>query len=195
MKQIDYTDCKNLEEFKQKTLDGLAKVYSEEYIEYLKAMPKYLSFCNSYRELGTNQGGSASVALLQNLNYYEFIDKSFKKLNCNKQIFNSYIEKEKIKCVFRESNSLQVDTDIKTDFLLVDSVHKFKHVMKEIELYAPITNKYIMFHDTNGIPEVYDAVQTFLEKSNSWIEIERYNIAAGYTVIKKIHEEQQSYNY
>jgi len=189
MKQIDYTDCKNLEEFKQKTIDGLAKVYSEEYVEYLKAMPKYLSFCNSYRELGTNQGGSASVALLQNLNYYEFIDKSFKKFTNNKEIFDTFIAVNNLKCVFREQGSLQVITDIKTDFLLVDSVHKFKHVVREIDLFAPLTSKFMMFHDTNGIPEVYNAVQDFLNRTNDWVEIEHYNVAAGYTVLKRIYAE------
>lgn len=190
MKQVDYSNCKKLEEFQHTTLKELSKLYSYEYVEYLRVMPKYLSICKSYRELGTNQGGSASTALLQELDYYEFIDKTFKKFNKYKELFDNFINEKKLQCVMRETGSLQVITNIKTDFLLIDSVHKFKHVLKEIEKYAPLTSKYIMFHDTNGIPEVYDAVQYFLQKTKNWVEIEHYNIAAGYTVIERIHNEE-----
>lgn len=190
MKQVDYSNCKKLEEFQQTTLKELSKLYSYEYVEYLRVMPKYLSECDSYRELGTNQGGSASVALLQNLDYYEFIDKSFGKFQRNKKLFDTHMSNKNLVCVFREMNSLHVQTNIVTDFLLIDSVHKFKHVKKELDLYAPLTNKFIMLHDTNGIPEVYDAVQDFLQKTKKWNEIEHYSIAAGYTVIERIHDNE-----
>lgn len=186
MKQVDYSKCKTLEEMSTQTLNGLSRVYDYDFTEYLRKMPEYLTMCSSYRELGTNQGGSASIALLSNLNYYEFVDKSFKNYRKQKHLFNNYLEHKNIKITMHEMSSLEVNTDTVTDFLLVDSVHKYKHVKKEIETYAPLTSKYIMFHDTNGVPEVYRAVKEFLEVSLQWQEIEHYSQGAGYTVIQRI---------
>lgn len=186
MRQVNYTKCTTLNELAEQTVRGLSEVYDYEFPEYLRKMPSYLKGCESYRELGTNQGGSASIALLENLKYYEFIDKGFKNYRSQKPILDSYIEDKDIKIVMHEMSSLAVHTDIVTDFLLVDSVHKYKHVKKEIEIYAPITSKYIMFHDTNGIPEVYVAVKEFLDTTKEWRQIEHYNKGAGYTVLEKI---------
>jgi len=186
MRKVNYTTCTTLKELAEQTVRGLSEVYNYEFPEYLRQMPNYLKNCESYRELGTNQGGSASIALLENLKYYEFIDKGFKNYRPQKPILDSYVEDKDIQIVMHEMSSLNVETDVSTDFLLVDSVHKYKHVKREIAIYAPLTTKYIMFHDTNGIPEVYIAVKEFLDTTKEWKQIEHYNKGAGYTVLEKI---------
>lgn len=186
MRSVNYTECKNLEEMSAQTIAGLSEVYDYEFPEYLRKMPSYLKMCSSYRELGTNQGGSAAIALLENLEYYEFIDKGFSNYRKQKHLFDNYLEHKHVKVTMHEMSSLAVDTTIVTDFLLVDSVHKYKHVKKEIEIYAPLTSKYIMFHDTNGIPEVYVAVKEFLDTTKEWKQIEHYDKGAGYTILKKV---------
>jgi hypothetical protein len=186
MRQVNYTTCTTLKELAEQTVQGLSEVYDYEFPEYLRKMPSYLKDCESYRELGTNQGGSASIALLENLKYYEFIDKGFKNYRPQKPILDSYVEDKDIQIVMHEMSSLAVETDVSTDFLLVDSVHKYKHVKQEIAIYAPLTTKYIMFHDTHGIPEVYVAVKEFLDSTREWKEIEHYAHGAGYTVLERI---------
>lgn len=186
MRQVNYTTCTTLKELAEQTVQGLSEVYDYEFPEYLRKMPSYLKDCKSYRELGTNQGGSASIALLENLKYYEFIDKGFKNYRPQKPILDSYIKDKDIQIVMHEMSSLEVDTNVTTDFLLVDSVHKYKHVRKEIAIYTPLTTKYIMFHDTHGIPEVYVAVKEFLDSTDEWKEIEHYAQGAGYTVLERI---------
>lgn len=186
MRQVNYTTCTTLKELAEQTVQGLSEVYDYEFPEYLRKMPSYLKNCESYRELGTNQGGSASISLLENLKYYEFIDRSFKNYRPQEPILDSYVEGKNIQIVMHEISSLQVETDVSTDFLLVDSVHKYKHVKKEIAIYAPLTNRYIMFHDTHGIPEVYVAVKEFLESTNDWKEIKHYAHGAGYTVLERV---------
>lgn len=186
MRQVDYKKCNTLKELAEQTVQGLSEVYDYEFPEYLRKMPIYLKDCESYRELGTNQGGSASIALLENLKYYEFIDKGFKNYRPQKPILDNHAEYKDIQIVMHEMSSLSVETDVSTDFLLVDSVHKYKHVKREIAIYAPLTNKYIMFHDTNGIPEVYVAVKEFLNSTDEWKEIEHYAQGAGYTVLERI---------
>ena len=186
MRQVNYTECSTLKQLAEQTIKGLSEAYDYEFPEYLRKMPSYLKDCDSYRELGTNQGGSASIALLENLKYYEFIDKGFKNYRPQKPILDSYIADKDIEIVMHEKSSLEVDTDVCTDFLLIDSVHKYKHVKREIEIYGPLTTKFIMFHDTHGIPEVYTAVTEFINSTNEWKEIEHYAKGAGYTVLKRV---------
>jgi hypothetical protein len=186
MRQVDYSQCSNLNEMAEQTIKGLSQIYDDAFPEYLRKMPEYLKTCLSYRELGTNQGGSASIALLSNLKYYELIDKGFSRYRAQQPVIDSYLKTKDIKIVMHEASSLEVITDVTTDFLLVDSVHKYKHVKKEIQIYAPLTSKYIMFHDTHGIPEVYTAVKEFLEITTEWKEIEHYAKGAGYTVLERI---------
>lgn len=186
MRKVNYLECKTLIEMADQTINGLSEVYNYEFPEYLRKMPSYLKDCDSYRELGTNQGGSASIALLANLKYYELIDKGFSRYRTQQPLIADYLKNKDIQLVMHETSSLEVITDVSTDFLLVDSVHKYKHVKKEIEIYAPLTSKYIMFHDTHGIPEVYKAVKEFLEITTEWKEIEHYANGAGYTVLERI---------
>lgn len=186
MRQVNYKTCTTLAELADQTVRGLSEVYDYEFPQYLIRMPNYLKNCESYRELGTNQGGSASIALLENLKYYELIDKGFKNYRPQQLILDEYVKDKDIKIVMHEMSSLSVETDVTTDFLLVDSVHKYNHVKQEISIYAPLTTKYIMFHDTHGIPEVYVAVREFLNSTNEWREIENYAKGAGYTVLERI---------
>lgn len=186
MRQVNYSQCKTVHELAEETITGLSNVYDYDFPEYLRRMPRYLQECSSYRELGTNQGGSAFIAMLENLSYYELIDKGFKNYRPQKIYIDEYVKDKNIEIVMHEISSTALQTNVTTDFLLVDSVHKYKHVKKEIEIYAPLTKKYIMFHDTHGIPEVYTAVQEFLQISNEWTEIEKYSRGAGYTILERI---------
>jgi hypothetical protein len=185
MKKINYEKCKNINDVAKETILGQSSVYDFYFPEYLRRMPHYLEYCKSYRELGTNQGGSASIALGSNLNYYELIDKSFNNFRPIKHLFDEYSLTHNIDIVYHEESSLEVITHTETDFLLIDSVHKYSHVTKELDLYAPLTKKYIMFHDTAGIPQVYNAVLDFLKNNNQWTEIEVFKKSAGYVIIER----------
>ena len=186
MQQVDYSLCTNLHDIAEKTITGLSQVYHNAFPEYIRQLPKFLKNCNSYRELGTNQGGSASVAILQNLRYYELVDKSFKNFNPIKSHVDDYCAKNSIEIVYHEMSSLDVKTDIKTDFILIDSVHKYKHVSAEIKLYESMTKKYMMFHDTFGFPAVGQAVKDFLKINNNWKLIEEQTETPGYMVLERV---------
>jgi hypothetical protein len=185
MRKVDYQACITLEHVADATVSGLAAAYDHGYVEYLRRMPYYLSSCRSYRELGTNQGGSTSIAVLANLDYYELIDKSFSNFRMVRSIVEQYVKEHNIKLICHEMSSLEVQTETKTDFLLIDSVHRYKHVMRELEIYASLTNRYIMFHDTHGIPEVGRAADDFLSVNAEWQEVERHEQSAGFIVIER----------
>lgn len=186
MQQVDYSKCKNLKDVAATTLTGLSEVYHYEFPEYIRRIPNFLKKCKSYRELGTNQGGSASVALLEKLDYYELVDKSFGNYNPIKHHVEKYCKENTINVVYHEMSSLDVKTDIETDFILIDSVHRYKHVSQEIKLYEPLTRKYMMFHDTYGFPGVGQAVRDFLKTTKKWKLIEEQNKTPGYMVLERI---------
>lgn len=186
MQQVDYSSCANLHEIAKTTLTGLSEVYHEAFPEYIRQLPKFLSKCSSYRELGTNQGGSASVAILENLSYYELVDKSFKNFSPIKKHVDAYVKENSIDIIYHEMSSLDVNTNIETDFILIDSVHKYKHVSSEIKLYEPLTKKYMMFHDTFGFPGVGQAVKDFLNSNTNWKLIEEQKETPGYMVLERV---------
>ena len=186
MYQVNYENCTNLKEFFKESMSQLADGYVEEYPTYLLKIQDYMKQCESYRELGTNQGASASAVMLTNPKYVELIDKSFSRFNPSKHLFDQYANDNNIGFMLHEESSVSVKTDIKTDFLLVDSVHKYKHVKKEIELYEPLTTKFILFHDTVGFPGVGKAVQEFVNSNKDWeLHFHLDHPQAGYTVTKR----------
>jgi cephalosporin hydroxylase len=186
MFQVNFKDCNTVDELYQASLAQLALGYVPEYPSYLPHIQEYLKDCNSYRELGTNQGCSTFSVMLSKTPYVEIVDKSFKNYNPQRKIVDEYAATNNIKIVMHECSSLEVKTSVSTDFLLVDSVHKYKHVKKEIALYEPLTKKYILFHDTVGFPDVGKAVREFLDSTNSWsLDFHLDHPNAGYTVIKR----------
>jgi cephalosporin hydroxylase len=185
MRLIDYSNCQDLNSFVDKTLTGLSKIYWLEYPKYIRQLDKFLNDCSSYRELGTNQGGSAAFALTKKLKYYELIDLSFKNFNPHKIHFDKYCKDNNLSIIYHEISSLELKTNIKTDFLLIDSVHKFKHVIQEIKIYEPLTNKYIMFHDTVHCKGVKKAIATFLKENSNWYIVDQQLVTPGYIVIKR----------
>jgi hypothetical protein len=186
MQKVDYSKCKNLNDVATETLSQLVEVYHYDFPEYIRRLPDYLKKCKSYRELGTNQGGSASVALLEKLDYYELVDKSFNNYKPIKSHVETYCRENSIEIKYHEMSSLDVKTQITTDFILIDSVHKYKHVTQEIELYEPLTKKYMMFHDTYGFPGVGQAVKDFLKINKNWNLVEEQTVTPGYMILERV---------
>jgi hypothetical protein len=100
------------------------------------------------------------------------------------------------------------------DLLFIDSWHVYGCVKRELEKFAPKTNKYIVLHDTTvdewdgetvrcnmdaiqqsqqtGIPVyeikkgVWPAVQEFLNENSNWTLKERFENNNGLTILEKI---------
>lgn len=186
MYQVNYSQCQNITDHYETSLNQLAQGYVPEYVKYLPHIREYMKECNSYRELGTNQGASAAAVLLEKVPFVQLIDKSFSRLNPSKHYFEAYAKENNIELNLVESSSLEVNITRNTDFLFVDSVHKYNHVTKELNIYSPFVNKYIMIHDTVGYPGVGQAVVDFLKNTTEWKQCFHYNHPkAGYTVLEK----------
>ncbi len=187
MYQVNYQECKTVQDHYSKSLKELANGYVEEYVQYLPHIREYMQTCSSYRELGTNQGASASAVFLENPKFVEIIDKSFFRFNPSKKYFDTYAKENDIEFSLIELSSLDVTISRNTDFLFVDSVHKYNHVIQELNLYSPFVNNFIMIHDTVGFPQVGKAVNKFVSNSTTWkIDYHFNHLQAGYTVLTKI---------
>lgn len=181
----DLNDAVNLYEYNTVLEKKLQEAHGEDYIDYLKKILELLDHCNSYREIGTWQGASTSVALLKKISYVETIDLSFEKINPYINIFYDFSKKENINFIMNEIDSLKNDVDKEVDLLLIDGYHNPKQVEKELKKYAIWTKKYIMFHDTTLVPRLQKTVNNFLSNNADWVLESQHTKNVGYMVIKK----------
>lgn len=176
----------NLYEYNKILKENLKKAHGIDYIDYLDKINELLLNCKSYREIGTWQGASTSVALLNKINYIETIDLSFELINPHVDIINNFIKKENINFIMKEVDSLKNIIDTEVDFLLIDGYHSPKHVEKELKKYAPWTKKYIMLHDTTLVPKLQNTVNNFLLENTNWVLESQHTKNVGYMVIKNV---------
>jgi hypothetical protein len=81
-----------------------------------------------------------------------------------------------------------------TDLMLVDSLHIYEQVQKELELHAGKVRKYLLFHDTTlfadrgefGGKGIWPAVQEFIDSHPEWQLIERRHNNNGLTILKRV---------
>ena len=81
-----------------------------------------------------------------------------------------------------------------TDLLMVDSLHVYEQVQKELLLHANKARKYIVFHDTTSFEHqgefggrgIWPAIQEFLQTHPEWQMIERRTNNNGLTTLKRV---------
>jgi hypothetical protein len=181
----DLNGIDNLLRYNENLQKKLQDAHGVDYIEYLQKLDTILSDCNTYREIGTWQGASTSVALLKKINYVETIDISFNTIKPYLHIFQNFAKKENIKLITSETDSLKHKVEHAVDFLLIDGYHSPKQVEKELNKYAPYTKKYIMCHDTTLVSTIQKVVNNFLINNKDWVLESQSRNNVGYIVIKK----------
>tara|TARA_B100001248_G_scaffold84511_2_gene61593 strand:- start:6610 stop:7146 length:537 start_codon:yes stop_codon:yes gene_type:complete len=139
----EFGHCKDLKQFYNEIREFYRSHYKDDFLRYYDTLQKLAGECSSYRELGVMQGGSAAAVLSGNANIKaELIDRSFQHLNNHKHVFNGY------NVSFVESDSLVCPVN-ECEMTLIDSMHHYKHVNKEIRRYENSVSKYLVFHDSN----------------------------------------------
>ena len=81
-----------------------------------------------------------------------------------------------------------------TDLMLVDSLHIYEQVQKELELHASKVRKYLLFHDTTlfadrgefGGKGIWPAIQEFIDSHSEWQLVERRHNNNGLTILKRV---------
>lgn len=184
--------------------------------EHLPTLSKYASECESVFETGV-RGCVSSWAfargLLQN-------SSSNKRLFLNDIVVCDITEllcatkSLPIQIQFEWKNNLELDLSENFDLTFIDTWHVYGQLKRELQKFAPITNKYIIMHDTtvdewqgetircgmnardqsmfSGFPleeinkGLWFAVQEFLNSNTNWVVHERFTNNNGLTILRRV---------
>ena len=191
MIKVNLSHVKTLEDFNTEIIKKQEIVYGKGYCDIHNAIVKYLAKNDVYMELGVNQGGTASTALLCKPQKVVLLD-----INLNNyreylsDIAQSFSSKNNITLETIETSSLSKNSTRECDLLVIDSVHTYNHITKELEIHSRYVKKYIIAHDTTVVNRVKDdvlfiALTNFCSNNSKWKIIERNENNVGYTVLGK----------
>lgn len=181
---------KSIQEFNDDIRRQQEEAHGEDYCQIHDAIQKYMKECNSYMELGTHMGGTASAALLSNPQTVVLVDIDLSRYRkFLKPLAEDYANEHGISLNVRECDSRSIIATRAVDMLVIDSYHHPKHLEQELGAHGPFVRKYIIAHDTsiiNGKPN--DSLYRVLEmwgNQHGWEVIERGVTNVGYTVLKR----------
>ena len=134
-----------LQEFNSEIRRIQEEAHGENYCAMHDAITKHLEECNSYMELGTHQGGSASAAMLTNTKSIQLVDIDFSRYNkFLKPIASKYCRENDIELSIKEMDSRSLGVVKEVDMLVIDSVHKPEFMQEELDLHGSNVKKYII---------------------------------------------------
>jgi len=184
---------KTLDEFITSIRQQQEAAHGEKYCAIHDAIRKYMQHCDSYMELGTHQGGTASVAISCNPSKVYLIDLDLSRYNsCLKSIAESYCTRNGIKLVAKQASSIDRSHVNDVDMLMIDSRHQRKHMLQELAVHGSHAHKYIIAHDTSIIngrknDELYRTLKEYAT-TRGWIVLDHCTDNVGYTVIGASNE-------
>ena len=178
-------------------------------------MSKYAKECQSVIECGV-RGCISSWALVHGL-LHNKSDKKKILLNditeCNIHELFTVTKTLPIEVDFQWKNDLELDLNETYDMVFIDTWHIYGHLKRELAKFGPVTNKYIIMHDTT-IDEIHGetircgwdaqqqsiqtgypveeincglgkAITEFLEANSDWELVEKLTNNNGLTVLKR----------
>lgn len=202
IKNVPLSHCKTLEEFHNTLYKAQEKNEGKGYCNHHHTMEEYLKDCNSYREFGVLQGATVAKAGLCNVNYIQAVDINLSRFKQYAKLF----EQENIKLELHESSTVPHLVEYKgihysmtedvanlkpVDFMMIDDIHEYNHVLEELKLHAHSVRKYIMLHDTYMLEKkindsLHQAALKFCEESGEW-KVEKYSqVSVGHTLLKRV---------
>ena len=193
MVRVDLSGINTIEEFNTKIREKQTEAHGKHYCDIHDAISRYLTPGDSYMELGVNQGGTASMALLCDISKVILVDidttRYFQYLH---PLAERHCKKHNIELRIITGSSIDLTISNNVDVLVIDSLHESNHMMKELELHGKNVRKYIIAHDTsiiNGrLDESLFNCLTEYANINGWSVVERGITSVGYTVLKRTAE-------
>ena len=188
MIQANLDNIFTLKEFNRNIRVQHENAHGEGYCDIHDAIFKYMKDCETYKEIGVNQGGTASAGILTNPKKVELIDTDLSKYNKHlRPLAEGYCKLKKI-----ELKTLEISSDDRRsvtgryDLMLIDSYHKAWYLRKELSLHAEHINKYIILHDTNFHPNgLRQMAIRFCKENPSWKVLEEGTKNVGYMVMER----------
>lgn len=188
--------------------------------EHVPTLYKYSKECQSVLELGVRSAVS-SFAFIKGLSDNEGSKRVLVSCDVNpvsseenKRLIKKYCTKYNIDYTFLLKNDLEITTDevSNIDLTFIDTWHIYGQMKRELAKFAPITNKYIIMHDTEldkefgetirskwnaetqsaetGIPVdeikkgIWPAIEEFLQENPNWKIDHHVTNNNGLTVLK-----------
>ena len=174
-------------DFEKEYQDACAK--DTDIHEHLPVLSELTSQCTHVTELGVGWAQSTRAFLRHDIELHSY----------------EFMPQPGIREFFEEAKNagrnvtLHVDDTRKveiaeTDLMLVDSLHIYEQVQKELELHAGKVRKYLLFHDTTlfadrgefGGKGIWPAVQEFIDSHPEWQLVERRHNNNGLTILKRV---------
>jgi hypothetical protein len=183
---------KTLKQFHKEIVRQQTEAHGEHYCDHHEVIKERMKECDSYMELGTHQGGTASAALLTKPKKIVLVDNDMSRYRKFLQpIAEEFCLKHKIilKEIEQDSTHLK-SSGGPVDFLLIDSYHHPQHMSRELMTHQVNIKKYILAHDTSIIngrlnSSLYEALVRFCDQYPFKV-IERNEVAEGYTLLERV---------
>jgi len=184
--------------------------------EHLPTLYKYATECESVFESGV-RGCVSSWALVYGLMHNGKSSRRILLNDINSCPINKLLDATKnldISIKFEWINNLNLNMTEAVDLTFIDTWHVYGQLKRELAKFAPLTNKYIIMHDTtldavygetirsgwnaenqsreSGIPVeeinrgIWPAVEEFLAANPDWVLKERFTNNNGLTVLARV---------
>jgi hypothetical protein len=184
--------------------------------EHLPTLSKYASECESVFETGV-RGCISSWALAHGLlnNNSDTRTLFMNDIDvCNIQDLLNVTKNLPIHMKYEWKNNLELQINETYDLTFIDTWHVYGQLKRELAKFSPITNKYIIMHDTTvdewlgetirskwnahyqsqitGFPVdeinkgLWPAIQEFLETNPNWVLHERFTNNNGLTILRRV---------
>jgi len=185
--------------------------------EHLPTLYKYASECESIIELGV-RGVVSTYAFVYGLLNNNSLNKKI-LLNditkCNITELLKHTDNLKIDINYEWINDLDLEIKENYDLTFIDTWHVYGQLIRELEKFSKVTNKYIIMHDTTvdaykgetirqkmnaeiqskntgiSIDEInkglVPAITDFLKSNKNWRIKEIFNNNNGLTILEKIN--------
>jgi len=174
----------SLSEYYSKIYDLHATAHQPEYMLVHKEIQDRLAECDSYTELGVNQGATLAAAMLKNPKKVRAYDIKLDPYNHARHLFNQYAVDHSIDYTIYESDTLSCILD-PVDLLYIDTLHRYEHLTKELARHGDKATKYIIFHDTAAQQGLKKAVQEYVTAHSEWTIVNDCTINVGFMTIKR----------
>lgn len=188
-KPLNFSGAKDIfEAIEVRRLDTLSNDPHE--YERDNILMEYADRCAHVREIGVQTGITCAMFLTQpNVKKVSGIDI---KLSVYEKNFEPhmkvYSEEHGKELHFEELDSHSIESVVECDMLHIDSLHKSRHLQKELELHANSVKKYIAFHDVNQNNRgLYKTVLSWMSENKNWqIAIDYDEGTCGCLIIERI---------
>jgi len=173
-----------LQEYYTRVYDLQSEAHKPEYMLVHEEIRERIKGCDSYTELGVNQGATLAIAILENIKTIRAYDIRLMPYNKAKHLFEAHTANNSINYNVTETDTLQCILD-PVDVLYIDTLHHYDHLIKELVLHGSKVKKYIIFHDTYAQPGLKKAVKEYVTTNKEWTIVTECDINVGFMTIER----------